>query len=81
MQLLANLQPRPQHIRRRVSASTFSPSSDSRCLAAILGQSGLRVVQRYIHVTEEPQEAAMLRYDATIQDAEKGRASSVPVLQ
>ena len=54
---------------------------DLATLAAILGHSGLRVVQRYIHVTEEHQRAEMLRYDAMLQEAKKGRASFGPVVQ
>ncbi len=48
---------------------------DLPTIAALLGHSGLRVVQRYIHVTQEHQRSAMLRYDGVIQEAEKARAS------
>ena len=35
---------------------------DLATLAAILGHSGIRVVQRYIHITQEHQRAAMRRF-------------------
>ena len=71
----------PYAFRHTFATRLAQAGVDLPTLAAILGQSGLRVVQRYIHVTEEHQRAAMLRYDATIQEAEKGRASFGPVLQ
>lgn len=37
---------------------------DLATLAAILGHSGIRVVQRYIHITQEHQRAAMRRFGA-----------------
>ena len=53
---------------------------DLATIAAILGHSGVRVVMRYVHVTEAHQREAMLRYDAALQEAEKARASFGPVV-
>jgi len=60
---------------------------DLATLAAILGHSSLRVVQRYVHVTQEHQRAEMLRYDAMLtartgneKQPENGRASFGPVV-
>ncbi|MBI2818459.1 MAG: tyrosine-type recombinase/integrase [Acidobacteria bacterium] len=49
---------------------------DLGTIVAILRHSGLQTVQRYIHISGEHQRAAMLRYDSTMQEALKGRASS-----
>jgi integrase len=53
-------------------------------IAALLGHSGLRVVGRYVHPTEEHQQAATLRYEASLaeakNEAQKRRASFGPVL-
>jgi hypothetical protein len=38
-------------------------------LAAILGHSSIRIVQKYVHPTAEHKRAAMLQYDRTIQAA------------
>ena len=54
---------------------------DLATLAAILGHSGLRVVQRYIHVTEEHQRSEMLRYDVMLQEAQEARGSFGAVVQ
>jgi integrase len=48
-------------------------------LAAILGHDGLRIVERYVHPTQDHQDAAMLKYDAA--QAEKARSSFGPVVQ
>jgi integrase len=60
---------------------------DLATLAAILGHSSLRVVQRYVHVTQEHQRAEMLRFDAMLaarpeneKQPENGRASFGPVV-
>ena len=60
---------------------------DLATLAAILGHSSLRVVQRYVHVTQEHQRAEMLRYDAILaarpeneKQPENDRASFGPVV-
>jgi site-specific recombinase XerD len=44
---------------------------DLATLAAILGHNSIRIVQRYVHPTAEHKKAAMLRYDATMIEAEK----------
>ena len=54
---------------------------DLATIGAILGHSGVRVVMRYVHVTESHQREPMLRYDAALQEAQKGRASFGPVVQ
>jgi integrase len=43
---------------------------DLATLAAILGHSGLRVVQKYVHPTAEHKRAAMEKYAATMQQTE-----------
>ena len=52
---------------------------DLPSIAAILGHSGLRIVGRYVHPTARHLEEAMLRYDAGLLEAQKGRASFGPV--
>jgi len=42
---------------------------DLATLAAILGHSSIRIVQKYVHPTAEHKRAAMLQYDRTIQAA------------
>ena len=48
---------------------------DLPTIAAILGPSGLPVVSRYIRPTQEHPQAAMLHYEATVAETQKGRAS------
>ena len=45
--------------------------TDLATLAAILGHSSLRSVQRYVHPTAEHQRAAMARYDAALQATDR----------
>lgn len=52
---------------------------DLPTIAAILGHSCLGVVQRYIHVTESHQRAAMICYEETLQEAQKGHANLGPI--
>lgn len=54
---------------------------DLPSIAAILGHSGLRIVGRYVHPTAQHLEEAMLRYDAGLLEAQKGRASFGPVTE
>ncbi len=67
-------------LRRSFATRLAERGIDLATIAAILGHSGVRVVMRYVHVTESHQREAMLRYDAALQEAEKGRASFGPVL-
>jgi site-specific recombinase XerD len=48
---------------------------DLATLAAILGHSSLRIVQRYVHPTAEHKKNAMARFDEILSAAE-GRTSS-----
>lgn len=49
-------------------------------LAAILGHGSLRTVQRYVHPSQEHQDAAMLRYDALQRAIERESAESAATL-
>lgn len=54
---------------------------DLPSIAALLGHSGFRIVGRYVHPTAQHLEEAMLRYDAGLLEAQKGRASFGPVAE
>ena len=58
---------------------------DLATIAAILGHSGLRIVERYIHISAEHQRQAMSRYEQIMVQAEKNPvqfpSSFRPVLQ
>lgn len=44
---------------------------DLATLAAILGHNSLRVVQKYVHPTEEHKKAAMLRFERAMKAEER----------
>ena len=77
----------PYDFRHTFTTRMAQQGTDLATLAEILGhspRSGLRIVSRSVHPTEEHQREAMLRYDATLlaagNAAAKGRASFGPVV-
>jgi integrase len=55
----------------RRATATQGDRFDLASLAAILGHSSLRMIQKYVHPTAEHQRALMQKYDATLQAEEQ----------
>ena len=51
-------------LRHTFATRMAEAGCDLSTLAAILGHSSVRMVQRYVHITQAHQDAAMARYEA-----------------
>jgi site-specific recombinase XerD len=63
--------------RHRFATRLAQTGVDLATLAAILGHSSIRIVQKYVHPTAEHKRESMRRYDQMLQAAEKKQSGRV----
>ena len=61
----------PYDLRHTFATRMAQASIDLVTLAAILGHSSIRLVQKYVHPTAEHKKSAMLRYDLAQREADE----------
>jgi integrase len=63
----------------RPSATTLAQAGvDLATLAAILGRSSIRIVQRYVHPTADPRKQAIRRFEEVLAAGEQPDGKRIP---